>query len=449
MSFFRKLFPIALAGALMAGALPVRAQAEDDAFLENPDFGRWYISPGIGWYNAEGDEPLKDGFYLTIRLGYDYNEWWTFEGSFLLAPKLDENLGGYIYQDENRVWKEHDRRYSYSKGDQYFDDTWMVQLYGDTLFHLSRFDRLDPYLTFGAGFTAYGEDVTGDGPVSLTLRGGAGVMYHLNDTWTLRADTRINLAGYNTEFNHTVDFGFVYRFSAHLIDSDPEIFVEIDSDGDGLTDYEEIHIYGTDPNNPDTDGDGLTDYEEVRIYKTDPLNPDTDGDLLSDGAEVLIYGTDPLNPDTDGGGVRDGHEVLFDKTDPLDGSDDLLYFELNISFDTDRSIIKPQYFPQIDRVARVMLDYPESTAIIEGHADQRQRSNRRYNIRLSGDRAKAVLDYLVSKGVDRSRLTSVGYGFDYPKVRNDPVHGAEANRRVEIYIDGAAGAKAHYQKPYK
>jgi len=217
-----------LATAALALALinPTHAQHAVE-FVEAPDFGRWYISPGLGWYNAEGDEPLEDGFYLTLRLGYDHNEWWTFEGSFLIAPKLDENLGGYIYQDENRVWKEHDRRYSYSKGDQYFDDTWMIQLYGDALFHLSRFDRFDPYLTFGAGFTAYGEDVTGDGPVSLTLRGGAGIMYHLNDTWTLRADTRVNLAGYNTEFNHTVDFGVLYRFSAHMITHDPDIRVEL------------------------------------------------------------------------------------------------------------------------------------------------------------------------------------------------------------------------------
>ncbi len=82
----------------------------------------------------------------------------------------------------------------------------------------------------------------------------------------------------------------------------------IDSDGDGLTDAEEL-IYGTNPNLIDTDGDGLTDYEEVMIYKTDPLKQDTDGDGLTDYEEVMIYKTDPLNPDTDGDGYSDGDEV--------------------------------------------------------------------------------------------------------------------------------------------
>ena len=84
----------------------------------------------------------------------------------------------------------------------------------------------------------------------------------------------------------------------------------IDSDGDGLTDYEEIYIYNTNPNLIDTDFDGLTDYEEVKIYGTDPLNPDTDGDGLTDYEEVKVYGTDPLNPDTDGDGYSDYEEVM-------------------------------------------------------------------------------------------------------------------------------------------
>src|SRR5262249_42296608 len=83
----------------------------------------------------------------------------------------------------------------------------------------------------------------------------------------------------------------------------------IDSDGDGLTDFGEVHVYGTEPNNPDTDGDGLTDGEEVLVYHTNPLRKDTDCDGLTDGEEVHVYHTDPLNPDTDGDGLPDGLEV--------------------------------------------------------------------------------------------------------------------------------------------
>ncbi len=58
-----------------------------------------------------------------------------------------------------------------------------------------------------------------------------------------------------------------------------------DSDGDGLTDEEELK-YGTDKNVVDTDNDGLSDREEIQVYKTNPLNPDTDGDGFSDSTEV-------------------------------------------------------------------------------------------------------------------------------------------------------------------
>jgi len=81
-----------------------------------------------------------------------------------------------------------------------------------------------------------------------------------------------------------------------------------DSDGDGLFDYVEERL-GTDPRNPDTDGDGLTDREEVLKYGTDPLRSDTDGDGLVDGDEIKKYGTDPLQWDTDGDHWGDGLDV--------------------------------------------------------------------------------------------------------------------------------------------
>jgi gliding motility-associated-like protein len=114
----------------------------------------------------------------------------------------------------------------------------------------------------------------------------------------------------------------------------------IDTDGDGLTDFEEVTDTGTDPNNPDTDGDGYNDGNEVTIA-SDPLDPcdpnpmnpvcDVDGDGLTN-AEETTAGTDPNNPDTDGDGVLDGEEVLgvddpstpyvpTGTSDPLDACD--------------------------------------------------------------------------------------------------------------------------------
>ncbi len=96
-----------------------------------------------------------------------------------------------------------------------------------------------------------------------------------------------------------------------------------DTDGDGLTDGEEVADTQTDPLLADTDGDGLTDGEEAAVYGTDPTVADTDGDGLDDGFEVTDAATDPLLADTDGGSVSDGAEVLIEGTDPLDPTDDV------------------------------------------------------------------------------------------------------------------------------
>ncbi len=108
-----------------------------------------------------------------------------------------------------------------------------------------------------------------------------------------------------------------------------------DSDGDGLTNSDEIKL-GTDPLKPDTDGDGLSDGQEVATYKTNPLVPDTDQDGLSDGDEVLKYKTNPLNADTDGDTLKDGDEITR-RTDPLspDSDKDGLSDGVELTFGTD------------------------------------------------------------------------------------------------------------------
>jgi len=65
----------------------------------------------------------------------------------------------------------------------------------------------------------------------------------------------------------------------------PALVAPVDSDGDSLTDAEE-NGFGTNINLIDSDFDGLSDYEELKVYKTNPLNPDSDGDGYNDGDEV-------------------------------------------------------------------------------------------------------------------------------------------------------------------
>lgn len=94
-----------------------------------------------------------------------------------------------------------------------------------------------------------------------------------------------------------------------------------DTDGDGLSDSDELYVYFTSLAYADWDDDGLNDYAEVITYGTDPYRWDCDKDTLSDGEEVLVYSTNPLKMDTDGDWMWDDWEVDhgLDPTDAADG----------------------------------------------------------------------------------------------------------------------------------
>ena len=92
----------------------------------------------------------------------------------------------------------------------------------------------------------------------------------------------------------------------------------LDDDDDGLPNYWEIR-FGLDENDPsdnglDGDGDGLTNLEEYDTV-TDPSNADTDGDDLSDGDEVNVHGTDPLEPDSDDDDLSAGDPLNLHASD--------------------------------------------------------------------------------------------------------------------------------------
>lgn len=72
---------------------------------------------------------------------------------------------------------------------------------------------------------------------------------------------------------------------------------QLDTDGDGLSDYDEINSHGTNPNDRDSDDDNLNDGYEINTSRTNPLNPDTDGDGFPDGADPNPLATPPPTPD--------------------------------------------------------------------------------------------------------------------------------------------------------
>jgi outer membrane protein OmpA-like peptidoglycan-associated protein len=210
--------------------------------------------------------------------------------------------------------------------------------------------------------------------------------------------------------------------------------LKTDTDGDGLSDSEEIMKYLTNPIKADTDGDGLKDGEEVSKYKTDPLKTDTDSDALNDNEEVMTHKTDPLKADTDGGTVDDGTEVKRG-TNPLDPADDVIKIGVpivleGITFATNKYDITPESENVLASALKTLQTYPDILVEISGHTDN-VGSNKSNQI-LSQNRAQSVKNWLVAKGIPADRITAIGYGEESPRVANDTSENKRMNRRIEF-----------------
>ena len=106
-----------------------------------------------------------------------------------------------------------------------------------------------------------------------------------------------------------------------------------------------------------------------------------------------------------------------------------------IYFDFDKATIKPESRPALEDAAKILGENPTIKVEIRGHTDSQGSDN--YNQRLSEQRARAVVNYLVQElGIDRSRLTARGYGESRPVADNKTESGRALNRRVEFVILG-------------
>jgi len=196
----------------------------------------------------------------------------------------------------------------------------------------------------------------------------------------------------------------------------------LDTDGDGVPDYRDEC-----PGTPkgvivdergcplDTDGDGVPDYRdecpgtpEGVIVDENGCPLDTDGDGVPDYMDEC--------PGTPKGAWVDerGCWVI---TDPL--------------FDFDKSEIKPKYYSVLDRVVTILKRNSSLKIEIQGHTCNM--GTGKYNQKLSENRAGAIMNYLVKKGIDGKRLSAVGYGESRPKASNSTEEGRVLNRRVELH----------------
>jgi len=107
--------------------------------------------------------------------------------------------------------------------------------------------------------------------------------------------------------------------------------------------------------------------------------------------------------------------------------DDRVHFYVN-SF-----IIRKISYPLLTRLGKLIADHPEYVHVsVEGHADERGPDN--FNQKLSEDRARAVMEFLVKQGIAQDRLSSIGYGSTRPLVDKKSEYALLLNRRVEFTV---------------
>ncbi len=194
-------------------------------------------------------------------------------------------------------------------------------------------------------------------------------------------------------------------------------------------------------------------------------DPDNDQDKVLDGADKCPLVAEDIDgfededgcpdPDNDGDGILDAQDKCPNAPETMNGiddedgcpdtgsknvqiTDDKIVILQKVFFAFDRDVIKRESYDLLDEVARALKDNPWITGVrVDGHTDNV--GTDAYNKDLSGRRVASVVRYLVAKGVEPSRLSSKGFGFDVPLEPNTTAKGRAANRRVEFTITSVRG----------
>jgi OmpA-OmpF porin, OOP family len=104
----------------------------------------------------------------------------------------------------------------------------------------------------------------------------------------------------------------------------------------------------------------------------------------------------------------------------------------NVFFDFDKWELRPESFVELDRVVKLLKENPAIEIELSAHTDNKGSDD--YNYKLSDNRARSVMEYILSKGIEAARLRSQGYGETVPVVENDTDENRQLNRRVEFKI---------------
>jgi len=221
-----------------------------------------------------------------------------------------------------------------------------------------------------------------------------------------------------------------------------------DGDGDGIIDArdicpeepETVNGFQDDdgcPDDADRDGDGIADNDDD--CPDDPEDkdnfededgcpdPDNDGDGIPDSDDRCRNEPETVNGVEDDDGCPDEGIAQFDEV-----KKEIIIYE-KVYFEVNKATILPQSHRVLDAVKDVLLAYDRILKVeVQGHTDTQGSAD--HNMKLSQERADAVRDYLMGRGIEGSRLTAVGYGEAEPVDPGDDEVAHARNRRVQFIV---------------
>ena len=176
---------------------------------------------------------------------------------------------------------------------------------------------------------------------------------------------------------------------------------------------------------PDRDKDGVTDNKD--------RCPDEPGSTKNDGCPIT---------DRDNDGVPDASDRCPDQPGPASNQgcpevkDEVIAKAAEIAksiyFDLNSSKLQKRSYAPLNELVQILKDNPSYKLAIESHTDNT--GTNAYNQKLSNNRSASVMNYLVSKGIDASRLSATGFGEEKPIASNDTAEGRSLNRRSELKL---------------
>jgi outer membrane protein OmpA-like peptidoglycan-associated protein len=340
---------------------------------------------------------------------------------------------------------------------------------------------ITPFLAGGAGYWQIMNDASGD-DTDPAFHFGGGAKFALGEHAALRVDVRDTITNQrvNGTFPHHLEVIAGADFSIGgdrpAKDSDQDSLTDDkdqcpfqagpapsgcpvhDTDGDGIGDPEDQCVKQPGPAptgcpDGDDDGDGVSNSRDQCLDKAGiaPTGcPDGDQDSVLDRDDrcptIAGDGPDGCPADADGDGLIGKDDRCPDEAETKNGFEDTdgCPDELpeavkaftgvieGVQFDTGKDTIRSRSNSTLDAAVKVLTDYPGLRVSIVGHTDAQGAHG--FNLSLSERRAASVKNYLVSHGIDASRIESRGAGPDEPIADNDQAEGRQKNRRIEFQI---------------